>query len=107
LKAFGKYLRAIGLADITFDSYVDARWPARSHEDGARADGDLPADLQQMDGHGLRIGAGQDQRRRRPPDGAKPRRGYRRIHSVGARAFGPDGHQHFPLADSSFVLNPD
>lgn len=86
---------------------------AVQHEDGVRADGDLLADLRQMEGHGLCIGVGQNQRRRRLAGGAD------RAEDIGpfialvagrARAgpaFGPDPRQRSLLANASFVLKPD
>ena len=82
-------------------------------EDGVRADGDLLADLRQMEGHGLCIGAGQNQRRRRlagRADRAEDIGPFIALVAGRARAgpaFGPDARQRSLLTDASFVLKPD
>jgi hypothetical protein len=82
-------------------------------ENGVRADGDLLADLHQMEGHGLCIGVGQNQRCRRLAGGADRAENIGPFIALIARcaparpAFGPHSRQRALLADASFVLKPD
>lgn len=84
-----------------------------AYQGGMAAGCDPPRDLGEMQGHGLRVGLGQDKRRRH---GARRADGAEQIGPLVApvarraragSAPGPDAGQGALLADAGFVLEPD